>query len=113
MGTTLLESLRFWMILALSALLEVGGDAGMRAGLQGKRTGFVLGALLLASYGLVVNLPKWDFGRLLGVYIAVFFLVSQGIAVVAFHERLSTPRLVGGALIVAGGLVLTFYSKSG
>ncbi len=108
MVSSWLQSLQFWMLLALSALLEVGGDAGMRVGLQGKRFGFVAGALLLASYGLVVNLPRWNFGRLLGVYIAVFFVVSQIIAVTAFHEKLSTPTLVGGALIVAGGLVLTF-----
>ena len=104
-----LKALHLLALLTLSALLEVGGDAGMRAGLQGRRAGFALGGLLLISYGLVVNLPKWDFGRLMGVYIAIFFLVSQAVAVIAFHERLRLPSLIGGSLIVAGGIVLTFW----
>ena len=96
-------------VLVFAALLEAGGDAGMRFGLRGKPVGFLLGALSLTAYGILVNVPKWDFGRLLGVYIALFFLVSQAIAVLAFRERLSAPVLVGGALIVAGGAVLTFW----
>ncbi len=100
-----------WVVpmLVLSALLEAGGDAGMRVGFRGKPMGFLLGALSLIAYGIAVNVPKWDFGRLLGVYIAVFFVVSQVIAVVAFKERPGAPVLVGGALIVAGGAVLTFW----
>ncbi len=103
------KAVQLLALLTLSALLEAGGDAGMRAGLQGKRAGFVVGGLLLLTYGIVVNLPKWDFGRLMGVYIAVFFVVSQVVAVAAFQERLRLPTLLGGGLIVAGGLVLTFW----
>lgn len=55
--------------------------------------------------------PKWDFGRLLGVYIAVFFVVSQLIAHFFFDERIRKPMLVGGALIIAGGLVMTFWHE--
>jgi small multidrug resistance family-3 protein len=71
--------------------------------------GFALGAGALAAYGLVVNLPRWDFGRLLGVYIAVFFVVAQIISVTAFRERLQLPTLLGGALIVAGGILLAAW----
>ena len=109
MQDALISALRYLPLLALAALLEVGGDAGMRAGLQGRRGGFALGAALLVAYGIVVNLPNWEFGRLLGVYIAVFFLVSQVMAVLAFHEKLKAPTLVGGALIVTGGLVLALW----
>jgi small multidrug resistance family-3 protein len=105
----LVSALRYLPLLVVSALLEVGGDAGMRAGLQGRRGGYALGALLLIAYGLTVNLPRWDFGRLLGVYIGVFFVVSQVIAMIVFHEKLRAPTLVGGALIVAGGLVLALW----
>ena len=77
------------MLLALAAVLEVGGDALVRWGLKGGRWyGLALGAAVLFGYGLSVNLPKWDFGRLMGVYIAAFFVVAQAVAVVFFHERL-------------------------
>ena len=104
---------RLIALLAMSALLEVGGDAGIRAGLHGRQAGFVLGSVLLIAYGFVVNLSKLDFGKLMGLYIALFFVVSQVIALLVFKEKLSPPTLVGGALIVAGGCVLTFWRTNG
>jgi hypothetical protein len=56
-----------------------------------------------------VNLPQWDFGKLLGVYVVLFFLFAQIVAKVRFHQAPTTPILVGGALIVAGGAVITFW----
>ena len=100
---------RLVTLLILSALLEVGGDAGMRKGLEGRQAGFVIGALLLIVYGLVVNISKLDFSKLMGIYIAVFFVVSQILAVLVFKEKIHTPVLIGGALIVAGGCVMTFW----
>lgn len=99
-----------WGLLADAALLEYGGDALARLGLRGSRWGFVLGLTALVVYGFVVNLARWDFSRLMGTYIAVFFLVSQLLAVLLFREYLQTPLLVGGALIVARGLILTFWA---
>ena len=96
--------------LVLAAILEVGGDALTRWGLKsGKWVGLVLGAAVLFGYGLSVNLPKWDFGRLMGVYIAVFFIVAQIVALVFFKERFSMPALVGGAFIIAGGVIMTVW----
>ena len=97
-------------LLALAAALEVGGDAFVRIGLkQNKPPAMALGAAVLFLYGLCVNLPDWDFSRLMGVYIAVFFVVSQLVAVGMFAEKIKPPMLVGGALIVAGGIVMTFW----
>jgi len=98
------------ILLVLAAALEVGGDALVRWGLKGSRPiGLLLGAVVLFGYGLSVNLPKWDFGRLMGVYIAVFFVVAQIVAVVFFRERIPMPTLVGGALIVTGGLLISVW----
>ena len=105
------EAITVWAVLVLAALLELGGDAGVRLGLRGRGWGFVVGPLALVAYGFVVNAPRWGFGRLMGVYIAVFFLVSQLLALIVFRERLQPPALVGGALIVAGGLLLTFWHR--
>jgi len=97
-----------WLFIA--ATLEVGGDALCRSGMRGgKIIPVLIGGLVLWLYGIVVNLPKWDFGRLLGVYIAIFFVVSQLIAALVFHESIHLPTLVGGGLIVAGGLILVIW----
>lgn len=106
--------MRVLPVLILAALLEVGGDALLRWGMRGGAiAGYILGAAALIAYGLVVNLPKWDFGRLMGVYIAMFFLVSQAIAVVVFRDKLKMATLAGGALIVAGGMILAWDVLSG
>lgn len=94
--------------LALAAVLEVSGDYLMRLGLGGRRWGMIAGALALAGYGLVVNQPAWGFGRTLGLYIAIFFVVSQVMAFLAAGERPSPSLWFGGALVVAGGLVIHF-----
>ena len=101
-------------VLALAAFLEVFGDACFQSGLyrsagSTRAAWFVGGTVVLASYGLFVNLPQWDFGKLLGVYVALFFVVAQIIAKVRFHQPPTTPIYAGGALIVAGGLVITFW----
>jgi len=100
------------MILVLAALLEAGGDALMRNGLHspsaGRRAGLLLaGGLVLALYGCTVNTPPWDFGRLLGVYVVIFFLVAQVINWLAFGQKPTPSLIVGGILIAAGGLVVS------
>jgi drug/metabolite transporter superfamily protein YnfA len=99
-----------FLLLPLAAILEVGGDALIRLGFTGGGSRWLaVGALLLVSYGVVVNgNPRVDFNRLLGVYIAVFFFVSQVVGATLFGERLSPSLALGGSLIVAGGLVIQF-----
>jgi small multidrug resistance family-3 protein len=99
------------LVLALAAVLEAGGDALIRAGLRypagaTRAALFGMGALVLFSYGWTVNAPPWNFGRLLGVYVVLFFAIAQAISSLVFQEPLSRQVLAGGALIVAGGLVI-------
>ncbi|MBI1813471.1 MAG: hypothetical protein HYR72_00690 [Deltaproteobacteria bacterium] len=96
------------MFLAIAASLEITGDAMIRRGLvQSTWISVLLGGALLAGYGFAVNVDRTiDFGRLMGLYIAIFFVVSQAISFVVFGERPSVAVLAGGALIVAGGLVM-------
>lgn len=62
-----------WLIFIGAAILEVGGDATIRKGLRGSGRGaMLLGFVMLGSYGVVVNTVKWDFSKLLGVYVSVF-----------------------------------------
>src|ERR1700761_2414256 len=103
-------------ILLLAAVLEAGGDALVRLGLHGQggaRLGFfVAGALVLFLYGLSVNAPSWDFGRLLGVYVTLFFLVAQLVNFLVFGVRPDLPILLSGALIVSGGVLMTVWGRS-
>jgi small multidrug resistance family-3 protein len=105
-------------ILLLAAGLEAGGDAIVRAGLHSEAFAvraalFAAGGAVLLAYGVVVNAPPWDFGRLLGVYVTLFFLVAQVINLVVFGVRPGLPILVGGGMTLAGGLVITLWRSLG
>jgi drug/metabolite transporter superfamily protein YnfA len=94
-------------IFVAAALLEVGGDAVVRQGLRGRSLVLVaVGGLMLATYGVVVNLVKWDFSRLMGAYVAVFALVSVLIGRIWFREVVPASTWVGLGLILLGGLVI-------
>jgi small multidrug resistance family-3 protein len=101
-------------MLTMAAVMEAGGDALARSGLHassmtGRVAFLALGAMVLFSYGVTVNLPPWDFGKLLGVYVALFFVVAQLINLFAFGMQPTLPIFLGGALIVSGGLLITFW----
>jgi len=104
----------YLLLLFVAALLEAGGDALVRKGLHSsllmRRAEFLLlGGVVLFSYGIAVNLPRWDFGRLLGVYVAMFFLVAQLINYFGFGQKPSLAIIVGGALIIGGGLIIALW----
>jgi len=105
--------MRELLLLVSAAILEVGGDALIRVGLRDR--GIVLliaGAVVLVAYGFMVNLTKLDFGRLMGLYIVVFFIVAQGTSVLIFKERLPMGVIVGGSLVVAGGIVMACWHSA-
>ena len=101
------------LILLVAAILEAVGDAIIRTGLHSTATGyryamFAIAAVVLFGYGWTVNAPPWDFGKLLGLYVVFFFLIAQLISWIFFKQPPSPMVLLGGALIVAGGIVISF-----
>lgn len=99
-------------LLAIAAFLEVYGDSCFQSALyrasgMSRAFAFVGGALSLAAYGLLVNAPRWEFGKLLGVYVVLFFLLAQIVARVKFGQSPTLPILIGGALILAGGVIIS------
>lgn len=102
------------LLLLAAALLEAGGDSCFQTAIHrssgSARVRWSLcGAAALALYGVLLNTPRWNFGELLGVYVVVFFVVAQVIAWLRFGEAPSLPILVGGALIVLGGTVISLW----
>jgi len=98
-----------WIIFLAAALLEVGGDAAIWRGLRGRRPALLLaGCATLAGYGLLVNSLKWDFSRLLGVYVGFFALASVLSGWILFREKIPPSTWLGLILIATGCLVIQF-----
>ena len=102
-------NLAAWLVFVAAAILEVGGDAVVRRGLRDRSLGWILlGCVALAAYGLVVNSVKWDFSKLLGVYVGFFALASILLGKSILHEAIPPSTWLGLALIILGGLVIQF-----
>jgi drug/metabolite transporter superfamily protein YnfA len=101
------------ILLFLAAFMEAWGDSYFQSALHwssGMRRVLFLaaGVVVLSFYGLLVNTARWDFGKLLGVYVVLFFLVAQIVARIRFHQSTTPQIVVGGLLIVAGGIIISF-----
>jgi len=109
-----MKSLIVFACLIAATVAESLGDATIRLGLF-ERTGaprvaaIMGGALLLLVYGVMLNLAPLPFARIVGFYIATLFLVWQVVAFFTFRAVPGMPVLIGGALIVAGGLLVSFW----
>jgi drug/metabolite transporter (DMT)-like permease len=100
-----------FFVLGIAAFLEAWGDSFFqvsfyRSSGTGRGLALVAGVVVLGCYGATVNLPRWDFGKLIGVYVVMFFLVAQLLAKVRFGQSPTLSIYIGGSLIVAGGLVI-------
>jgi hypothetical protein len=113
----ILRHIPIWAFLLIATTLEVSGDAVVRIAIYNQagiaRIGLTLaGATLLLGYGFALNLAPVEFGRVVGLYIATLFVVWQIINFIAFRALPNVPILIGGSLIVAGGLIITFWKAA-
>jgi small multidrug resistance family-3 protein len=111
------QSLSALAFLLIATTLEVSGDAVVRMAIYNHlgitRVGLMLaGATLLLGYGFSLNLAPVEFRHVVGLYIATLFVVWQAINFIIFRTTPNLPILVGGALIVMGGLIVTFWRPS-
>lgn len=102
------------IFLLIATTLEVSGDAIIRKSIYTytgmARLGFAfVGTILLFGYGLFLNLAPVEFGKVVGLYIAILFVVWQIINFIAFKTVPTIPVIIGGVLVIAGGLIITFW----
>jgi small multidrug resistance family-3 protein len=102
------------LALVIATTLEVTGDAMIRKGIYDHEGAwrialFLLGMVLLTGYGTFLNLAPLEFGQVVGLYIATLFIVWQVVTWFTFGTLPTLPILSGGALIVLGGLIVSFW----
>jgi len=98
-----------WFFLAAAAVFEVGGDALIRRGITGSGLPMILlGCFVVSCYGVLVNLVRWDFSKLLGVYVAAFAVVSVLTGLIIFREDVPLSTWIGLAAIVFGGCIIQY-----
>ena len=102
------------ILMLMATTLEVCGDAIVRMAIFShvgliRVALFFIGAALLLGYGTFLNLAPLQFGRVVGIYIATLFVIWQVVNFIAFRSLPTLPILVGGAFVIAGGAIITFW----
>ncbi len=111
----LLQPIPPLVFLIVATTLEALGDAIVRKAIQEPhqalaRLGLLsAGGLLLLGYGTSLNLAPVEFSRVVGLYIATLFVVWQVVNFAVFRTLPAPPVLAGGVLIIAGGLIVTYW----
>lgn len=110
---TILQAIPIPFLILVATILEVSEDAVVRSAIY-RRSGSVrafllVGAVLLLGYGSFVNTAPVEFGRIVGLYIAMLFVVWQIISFLVFRTVPGVAVWAGGALIVTGGIMITFW----
>ena len=105
---------RVFLFLIIATSLETFGDAIVRIGMGQaawlpRSALFLAGAVLLFGYGVSLNLAPIEFNRVVGLYIATLFVMWQAVNLIMFRSPPGLPVLFGGALILVGGLIVTFW----
>ena len=96
-----------WFAFVLAAIMEVCGDAVIRKGMRGGAPWLtVAGFVVLGAYGITVNTVRWDFSKMLGVYICFFAAISILAGRFVFKETVPISTWLGLALIIAGGAII-------
>jgi small multidrug resistance family-3 protein len=98
----------------LAGLMEIGGGYLVWLWLREKRPWWMglVGALILAGYGIVPTLQLANFGRVYAAYGGVFVVMSVlwGWSIDRF--RPDRWDLIGAALCVAGVIVIMYAPRS-
>ena len=105
------------LLMLMATTLEVSGDAIVRMAIYNhagliRLALFLVGAALLLGYGTFLNLAPLQFGRVVGIYISTLFVIWQVVNFIAFRSLPTLPVLVGGAFVIAGGAIITFWKPA-
>jgi hypothetical protein len=109
-----LQHIPAFVFVLIATIVEASGDAIIRKSIY-DQTGLLravtmlAGAALVFAYAFVLNLAPIEFKEVVGLYIATLFIVWQVINFIAFHTLPTLHIVIGGALIVSGGLIVTFW----
>lgn len=108
--------MKIFLFVLAATIFEAAGDALLRIAIHSHawpiRIGyFITGAVLLTMYGTSLNVAPVEFGKVVGLYVALLYIVFQVTNYLAFKAKPTLPVFVGGVLIVAGGLLVLLWQR--
>ena len=108
--------MKIFLFVLAATIFEAAGDALLRIAIHShawhiRISYFVIGAVLLTLYGTSLNIAPVEFGKVVGLYVALLYVVFQVTNYLAFKAKPTLPVFVGGALIVTCGLLVMRWQQ--
>lgn len=112
-----MQGLKVFLFVLFATVFESVGDAVVRLALSSSviptRLGLlVVGFGLLSLYGTALNLAPVEFATVVGLYITLLFVMFQVVNYLMFKAVPTLPVVIGGAFIITGGLIITFFNTA-
>jgi drug/metabolite transporter (DMT)-like permease len=107
--------MKIFAFVVAATIFEAVGDALMRVALRtphalpGRLALFAIASLLLAMYGLFLNLAPVEFATVTGLYIASLFVAFQLVNYLFFRQAPTPPVLLGGVFILVGAAIIYLW----
>jgi hypothetical protein len=110
--------MKVFLFVLLATVLESFGDSVIRMAIYNSYTTpmrlaiYLGGAVLLAAYGTSLNFAPVEFASVVGLYVALLFIMFQVTNFLFFRALPTTAVWLGGSLVVAGGLIVYFGTRA-
>jgi hypothetical protein len=100
--------------IVLATIFEAVGDALMRIALHyhimpGRIFLFASATVLLAMYGVFLNLAPTEFASATGIYLGSLFIAFQVVNYLFFRQIPGPGVLLGGSFILVGAAIVYFW----
>lgn len=112
-----MQGLKIFLFVLFATIFESVGDAVVRAAITSsiiptRIALFAVGFVLLSLYGTALNLAPVEFATVVGLYITLLFIMFQIVNYIMFRITPTLPVIIGGAFIITGGLIITFFNRA-
>ncbi|WP_263409755.1 hypothetical protein [Terriglobus tenax] len=106
--------MKVFLFVLAATVFEAVGDAVIRiavhtGNMRARVMFFLLGSLLLTAYGTCLNIAPVEFATVVGLYIALLFIVFQITNYLFFDVAPTIPVLLGGVLILSGSAIVYLW----
>jgi len=104
-----------YVFLALAIILEVIGSTLLKVGEQFTKiipSSLALLSYIVCFYFLSLSLKYIPLGTVYAIWAGLGIILTLGVSVIFFKQSLDFPAVIGILLIIAGVVVLNFFSKS-
>lgn len=103
-----------YIFLSLAIIFEVVGSSFMKSSdgfTKWQPTAIFIAAYITCFYFLSLALKTIPLGTAYAIWAGLGIVLTAGVSVIVFKQKLDSPAIIGIAFIVVGVVIMNFFSK--